>query len=98
MVKTDFHENVDFAVFFAGTIPYRVPPSRYAGLGSLGFVIVFCLKKLPHQIYSERGTQGCNAIHRGSENVIDPFKTITGKGIKRKMIDNFIEFDIFYDF
>ncbi len=22
--------------------------------------------------YSERGTQGCNAIHRGSENVIDP--------------------------
>ena len=28
--------------------------------------------------YSERGTQGCIAIHRGSENVIDPFKTIKG--------------------
>ena len=35
-------------------------------------------------LYSERGTQGCIATHRGSENVIDPFKTI--KGIKRKMI------------
>ena len=29
-------------------------------------------------IYSERGTQGCIAIHRGSENVIDPSKTIKG--------------------
>ena len=47
-------------------------------------------------MYSERATQGCNAIHRGSENVIDPFKTI--KLFKKEIIILSIHLDVIHNF